>query len=245
LGPDGKKMSKSKGNVINPDEIIEKFGADTLRIYEMFMGPIESDKPWDVSAVAGMYRFLQRMHAAILSQVGEQATNAHPEQQVVRRKLHQTITKVTADIPALKFNTALAALMECLNQFERSSRSSSVVLPKEEVVAWVQLLAPFAPFLAEELYQKIQNSPSQFISLHQSDWPQADPKLAAEEQFEIPIQVDGKVRARVQIAADKLLDEAFVIERAQADPVVQRWILGSKPTARYISGKILSFSTQV
>ncbi|NCN83173.1 MAG: leucine--tRNA ligase [Candidatus Pacebacteria bacterium] len=245
MGPDGKKMSKSKGNVINPDEIIEKFGADTLRVYEMFMGPIESDKPWDISAVAGVYRFLQRTQTALLSQVGEAATPDHPEFLAVRRKLHQTIAKVSSHIPALKFNTAIAALMECLNLFERANRAEKFVLPDGEVRAWTQLIAPFAPFLAEELYQiAVGTTGDEFISVHQSVWPEADAELSAETAFEIPIQIDGKVRARLQIAADQAEDEAFVVAQAQANAVVRRWLAGKKPAIRYIPGKIVSFSTQ-
>lgn len=245
LGPDGKKMSKSKGNVINPDEIIEKFGADTLRIYEMFMGPIESDKPWDISAVAGIYRFLQRTQTAILSQIGEAETPEHPELLAMRRKLHQTISKVTSDIAALKFNTSIAVLMECINLFEQSSRENKLVLPGVELRAWIQLLAPFAPFLAEELYQQLlDNSKAAFASVHESAWPESDAVLAAEQAFEVPVQIDGKVRARLQISADKIADETFVISQAEADEVVQRWLQGKTTTTRYIEGKILSFSTQ-
>ena len=245
LGPNGKKMSKSKGNVINPDEIIEKFGADTLRIYEMFMGPIESDKPWDVSAVAGMYRFLQRTQAAITSQVGRAATPDHPGYEAVRRKLHQTMTKVASHIGALKFNTAIAALMECVNRFDKATREQRLVLPESDIRAWIQVMAPFGPFLAEELYQTLFADKKQaFRSVHQSTWPVADTKLAAETMLEIPVQIDGKVRLRLQVAVDQIADQAGVVERAQADATVQHWLTGKQTTTRYVVGKILSFSTQ-
>ncbi|MDA1079651.1 MAG: leucine--tRNA ligase [bacterium] len=245
LGPNGKKMSKSKGNVINPDEIIEKFGADTLRVYEMFMGPIESDKPWDVSAVAGVYRFLQRTQAAVLSQVGEAESLKHPEMIAVRRKLHQTIAKVAGDIGSLKFNTAIAALMEFINVYERACREVKLVLPEAEVLAWTQLIAPFAPFLAEELFQSGHaDAEPGFASIHLTNWPQSDATLAAEQEFVVPVQIDGKVRARLLIKADKVTDETYVVAQARADAIVTRWLQGTSATARYIAGKIVSFSTQ-
>lgn len=162
MGPDGRKMSKSKGNVINPDDVVEKFGADTLRVYEMFMGPIEADKPWDVSAVAGVYRFLNRIYSLVsrelerISDNGQASTS--DEISVVVRKLHQTLAKVSSDIPKLKFNTAIAAMMEFVNTWEESLKKDGSGLSRTDLLSTCQMLAPFTPFLAEELFQTVMMS---------------------------------------------------------------------------------------
>ncbi|PIY80846.1 MAG: leucine--tRNA ligase [Candidatus Pacebacteria bacterium CG_4_10_14_0_8_um_filter_42_14] len=245
LGPDNKKMSKSKGNVINPDDIIQKFGADTLRMYEMFMGPIESDKPWDISAVAGVYRFLQRVLSLVEAvRLTGSETPDHPDYLTVRRKLHQTIEKVSKDIPARKYNTAIAALMECVNVWEKASRDKAVVLPESEVLAFIQIMAPFAPFMTEELYQRGRET-SEFSSVHQTEWPSFDPEMAAEDMIELPVQVDGKVRAKLRVAATDAAEEAKVISQAQANEVITKWLDGKTVVKTiYIPGKILSFVTK-
>ncbi len=238
LGPDGRKMSKSKGNVINPDEIIEKFGADTLRVYEMFMGPLESDKPWDVRAVIGVYKFLQRMYRLIsldgAADSGEQAATIQTQ-----RKLHQTIQKVSDDIPKLKFNTAIAALMELTNLWESSVRSGQV-LSVSERVSVIKLLAPFAPFMAEELYHQIGETPD--ATVHQANWPSFDPELAVEDQIKIALQVNGKVRAELEVAASQISDESVMMQLAESDPTIQRYISGKTVARRiYVPGKVINF----
>lgn len=245
LGPDNKKMSKSKGNVINPDDIIQKFGADTLRMYEMFMGPIESDKPWDISAVAGVYRFLQRVLNLVEAvRLAGTETPDHPDYLAVRRKLHQTIEKVSSDIPLRKYNTAIASLMECVNVWEKASRDETVVLPETEILAFIQIMAPFAPFLTEELYQRGRID-LKFSSVHQTSWPKFDPELAKEDLIELPVQVDGKVRAKLQIASEAIREEAKIISQAQSHEVIAKW-LSQKTIVKtiYIPGKILSFVTK-
>lgn len=235
---DGKKMSKSKGNVINPDEIIEKFGADTLRMYEMFMGPIEADKPWDVSAVAGIYRFLNRLFNQITATVGQSATDTEATVEV-RRKLHQTIKKVTEDIPSLKFNTAIASLMGFLNEWEDAARTKNVVLPQEDVSALIRILAPFVPFLAEEMYFVTGLSDT---SVHLSQWPAWNADLAQLRVITIPVQVNGKVRASISVAADSIDNQAELVAMAKADDTVSKW-LADKAILReiYVKGKILNF----
>lgn len=250
LGPDNKKMSKSKGNVINPDDVIEKFGADTLRMYEMFMGPIEADKPWDVSAVAGVFRFLQRLNHLAMKSI-EHAQNgsgkssdksgkddAHTQE--VQRKLHKTIKKLTSDIPALKFNTAIAALMEFLNVWEKEHKDHVVVLPMQDIVVVAQILAPFAPFLAEELYQQTQKN-SEFISVHESAWPVWDDDLVQDESVTIAVQVNGKVRGEITIPSSEIENEEYVISTAKEQESVQKWLENkSVRKAIYIAGKIVS-----
>ncbi|PWU22787.1 leucine--tRNA ligase, partial [Candidatus Cerribacteria bacterium 'Amazon FNV 2010 28 9'] len=165
LGPDGKKMSKSKGNVINPDDVIEKFGADTLRVYEMFMGPLDADKAWDMGSVAGVYRFLSRVWRLVgenredsvqglgVREEKNEQTSKQANVSTLLRKLHQTIKKVGEDLPEMKFNTAIAALMEFTNVWSESL-SQGVGLSQEELEMFIKMLAPFAPFMTEELWEK-------------------------------------------------------------------------------------------
>lgn len=235
LGPDGRKMSKSKGNVINPDEIIEKFGADTLRVYEMFMGPLEADKPWDVRAVIGVYKFLQRLYRLITM---DGATASGDARTATVRKLHQTIRKVTEDIPKLKFNTAIAGLMELTNTWEAGAKSGQVLQP-EERQAVVRLLAPFAPFMAEELYH--QFSP-ELETVHQAQWPEFDAELATEDQVTMAIQVNGKLRDQLTIAAAEAQDEAVVVAAARACAGVARYLADIEVVKTiFVPGKIVNF----
>lgn len=240
LGPDGKKMSKSKGNVINPDEVIEKFGADTLRMYEMFMGPIEADKPWDVRAVVGVYKFLQRVHKKVSEAFTEQVKTSDP---LVERKLHQTIKKITGDIPSLKFNTAIAALMEFLNSWESAPGS----LKQSDLESFILLLAPFAPFLAEELWQMVKDKETadrgtnSLQSVHLEHWPVWSEDLAREELVTLAVQVNGKVRAELEVAHQLLENETEVTAQAQALPALTKYLEGQVVVKTiYVPGKIVS-----
>lgn len=237
LGPDGKKMSKSKGNVINPDEVIENYGADTLRVYEMFMGPLESDKPWDIRAVAGVARFLRRFYGLVLRE--HLAGTKRTINQDLTKKLHQTIRKVTTDVPSLKFNTAIAAMMELTNAWEDAERGGEW-LGEQGVQQAIKLLAPFAPFLAEELWQKHLSKP-QDTTIHLESWPSFDEALAAEEAIVVGVQVNGKVRGELSIAMSELDDEVGILTQAKTLITVQPW-LKDKELVReiYIPGKIIS-----
>jgi leucyl-tRNA synthetase len=249
LGPDGKKMSKSKGNVINPDDIVEKFGADTLRVYEMFMGPIEADKPWDVSAVAGVYRFLSRVHK-LVSQAIDQPEGASSDPEV-ERKLHQTIKKVTQDIADSKFNTAIAAMMELINVWEARAKQAGVDsgqvgfgLSRADTILFVQLTAPFAPFLAEELYQQLAG-PDQVSSVHLSSWPAWDQAKATQDELVIPVQINGKVRGQLTIPSDQAQDEAAVLAQAHQLEIIQKWLEGQSVAKKiYVPGRIINLVTQ-
>lgn len=241
LGPDGKKMSKSKGNVINPDEVINKFGADTLRMYEMFMGPIDADKPWDTRAVAGVYRFLNRTYNLFNSwkskKVGEMEDSSSHSQRdadMLQRRFHHTIKKISEDIPKLKYNTAIAAMMELANAWEMSK-----VQPTEnEVLSYAKALAPFAPFMAEEIWQEILG---QTDSVHLQSWPVWDETLIQAQEVTIPVQVNGKVRAQLVLGAEAVADQAAVLQQAKNLDKIQPWIAGKQLIKEiYIPGKILN-----
>lgn len=231
LGPDGKKMSKSKGNVINPDDVIEKYGADTLRVYEMFMGPIEADKPWNTSSVVGVYRFLNRVFNLVHKNLSSKAVQENQASDQVTRKLHQTLAKVTQDIPELKFNTAIASMMEFINEWEKSPFS----LTKSDLSIFIQMIAPFAPFLAEELWSWVRKD-----SIHLSEWPIPDENLLKEETVTVVIQINGKVRGELQVDQAKIQDKQKIITLAQEQPGVQKWLQGSVLKTIYVPGKVVN-----
>jgi leucyl-tRNA synthetase len=192
------KMSKSRGNVINPDEVVDKYGADSMRLYEMFMGPLEATKPWSMRGVEGVYRFLGRVWRLIVDdraeemRLNESVQNRAPDDGTLR-KLHQTIQKVTEDLDAMRFNTAISAMMELANHLTKMEARPRAVLEP-----FVLLLAPFAPHLAEELWRALSHAQT----LAYESWPRYDEALTREDTIEVPVQVNGKVRSRVVVAAD-------------------------------------------
>lgn len=255
LGPDGKKMSKSKGNVINPDEVIEKFGADTLRMYEMFMGPLEADKPWSVTSVAGVYRFLQRVYKLVMIEIDatadQESTELTPTALDVRRKLHRTLQKVTDDIPKLKFNTAIATCMELINEWEKASQPNQEVgLQRVDLSVLIRMLAPFAPFLAEELYHQLNSSnpkpeTSQPETVHLAEWPVWDAALVTTDRIKIPVQINGKVRDQLEISAEQQGDTETVVAAAQELPKIATWLETETLIKHiYVPGKILNLVTK-
>ncbi|WP_040948306.1 leucine--tRNA ligase [Gorillibacterium massiliense] len=201
LGENNEKMSKSRGNVINPDDIVSKFGADTLRIYEMFMGPLEATKPWSETGVEGSHRFLARIwrlfvgeNGALNSKIadGDAATT-----DAFLRVWHRSVKKITEDFEALRFNTAISQLMIFVNEAYKTE-----VLPKRAMEAFVQLLSPLAPHIAEELWEKLGHSES----ITYEAWPTYDEALTVDDEVEIVVQVNGKIIDRVKIAANLELD---------------------------------------
>ena len=227
LGPDGRKMSKRWGNVINPTDVIHEYGADTLRVYEMFMGPLDQSKPWDDRNVQGAYRFLNRIWKMFTSD----ALTEKDEDNEVVVKLHRTIQKVTEDIPALKFNTAIASMMEFLNVWENRK------LSKDEAKKFLLILAPFAPYIAEELWHSTLGENE---SIHTSIWPDADPSLIKDKMITLPVQVNGKVRSTIEVSADQT-DKDAIVEMAIGDEKVKKYIGESEYKVIYVPGRILNF----
>jgi leucyl-tRNA synthetase len=203
------KMGKSLRNVVTPDEMCERYGADTFRVYEMSMGPLEVSRPWETRAVVGAQRFLQRVWRAVVDeQTGATRVADAPVDVQTRRLLHRTIDGVRADTEGMRFNTAIAKLIELTN---RVTATSGTVTPREVAEPLVLMLAPFAPHMAEELWQKLGHEGS----LAYVDFPTADPALLVTESVTYPVQVNGKVRGRIEVAAD--LDEAGVRSAAVAE----------------------------
>jgi leucyl-tRNA synthetase len=219
------KMSKSRGNVINPDDVIATFGADSMRLFEMFLGPLEATKPWNTQGIQGVRRFLDRAYA-LLPKVRRDAASSRELQQHV----HRAVQKVTDDIEHLRFNTAISHLMVLVNELTRLPH-----VPHDALVTFTQLLAPFAPHLAEEMWETLGQPPS----VQHAPWPTWDEALCRDEEIEVPVQVNGKVRGRIRIAADATEPQALAA--AQADSKLEPYLLGkSIRKAVWVPGKILT-----
>jgi len=198
MGEDGRKMSKSLGNVINPDDVVAEYGADAFRLYEMFMGPLEQVKPWNTQGVEGVSRFLAKVWrvAMVITQEGEWAQGNklgdYPGEPGLHKVTHATIKKVGEDIEKLRFNTAISQMMECINAF-----TSENEVPHELFRSFLILLNPFAPHLTEELWEQLEYKGSCL----EADWPACDESLLVEDEIEMVVQINGKVRSRIQVAA--------------------------------------------
>ncbi len=231
---EGAKMSKSKGNVIVPDPIIEEYGADTFRLYLMFLGPFSEGGDYRDEGIQGPFGFLHRLHDTVLGALAAEAegivAQSDPE---VERKLHQTIKQLTEQIPALHYNTAIAALMEYLNVVRAGGRTAA--LP--EVRPLVPMVAPFAPHMAEELWEKLGNQDSIFRG---ANWPEYDPDKAAADTVMIAVQVNGKLRGTVQAPSGAGQEEVVALARAQEN--VTRYLEGG--TVRkvvFVPERLLNF----
>jgi leucyl-tRNA synthetase len=227
LGPDGEKMSKSRGNVVNPDEYVEKYGADTVRGYLMFIGPWDQGGPWDPSAIEGVNRFLYRVWTVVTEEPKPELVAAEPDAEQIRnleRKLHQTILKVTNDIGNFRFNTAVAALME-LNNYLIKAKETSVVgsQPWNDAIRDLLLMmAPIYPHVSEELWHRTGHNQS----IHLQSWPEGDPEKAKEEEVTIVVQVNGKVRDKLVVDPHERKEK--LEQMALASPSVQKSIDGKK-----------------
>lgn len=219
------KMSKSRGNVINPDAVVEEFGADSLRLYEMFMGPLEQSKPWQTSGIQGVRRFLDRVHS-----VASRELSPAPMDDETARLVHRTIKKVGDDIEGLRLNTAISSMMILSNHL-----ASTAQPPVQAIERLLLCLSPFAPHLAEELWFSLGHS----TSIAMADWPDYDPDLCEDWQIEMAVQVNGRVRGRVTVAKDAPAKD--VEKAAMGDTDVQRFI-GEHSVKRmiYVPGKILN-----
>ncbi len=223
---DGKRMSKSRGNVVTPDEVVDRYGADILRVYLLFMAPFERNVYWDEDGIAGAERFLHRVWRLCqrVDRDAEDRVPAGPADASLQRVMHKTIQRVTGDIEAFKFNTAVAALMEYTNALsEHQSQHGASAAFHEAIRTMIRLLAPFAPHIAEELWMQQGGS----YSVHQEAWPVHDPSLTVEETVTLVVQVNGKVRDRLSVPADIGDEEA---ERmAMESNQVQRYLHGARP----------------
>jgi leucyl-tRNA synthetase len=231
LASDGQKMSKSRGNVINPDDVVAEFGADSLRLYEMFMGPFNQAISWDPHGILGMERFLKKIWDSFTS--NEQLSHFEMNR-VLERKTHQAIKKVSDDIEGMKFNTAISHLMSFLPELEKLNPADA---KDKEIVkfarhTFLKLIAPFAPHIAEELWDGKK-------SIHISPWPVYDVKLIVEDSFELIIQINGKVRDKV--AAPMNISQADAAALASGREETKKWLTATPKKIIFVSNRLINF----
>lgn len=223
------KMSKSRGNVVNPDKIVAEYGADTFRLYEMYLGPLEAQKPWNTRDIVGMSRFLGAVWRMFVGEDGKVRVEDAAIPPELDRRMHRAIRKVSDDIPALHFNTAIAELIELKNAI-----GSAAAVPRVLAENFILLLAPFAPHIAEEIWRRLGHS----SSLARHPWPAVDESKLVEASIELPVQVNGKVRGKVIVSATASESEAI----AASEAAVQSWLSGKTIAKKiYVPGKLVSF----
>ncbi|WP_266366861.1 leucine--tRNA ligase [Tellurirhabdus rosea] len=224
LAPVVEKMSKSKFNVVNPDDIVERYGADTLRLYEMFLGPLTDAKPWNTNGIDGVYRFLKKFWRLFYTE----GTETRPAQWLVTdeaptpaelKVLHKAIKKVEEDMETLSFNTSVSSFMIAVNELSTLKCSKKAILSD-----MVRILAPYAPHICEELWEKLGNPAG---SLTEAGFPTFEPKYLVEDSIEYPVQINGKVRVTLTIAADRAASE--IEKEVLANEIVQKWLEGKSP----------------
>ena len=233
LGENGEKMSKSRGNVVNPDEVIAAHGADALRLYLMFMGPLERDKPWSTTGIEGVRRFLERVWRLFCDEEDRLAPQVAPVEPdgAALRLLHRCIHDVTERTEKLHFNTAISQMMIFVNEMNQLA-----VRPRAVLEPFVLLLAPYAPHLAEELWAKLGHT----TSLAYAAWPVCDERYLVRETVTYVVQVNGKVRDQIEVAADA--DEASVRQAALDSEKVQKWLQGKEIRKTvFVPGKLVGF----
>jgi leucyl-tRNA synthetase len=224
-------MSKSKGNVVTPDEMIEKYGADPLRLWELFMSPFDEATSWNEDGVSGTSRYLMRVWTMVRRYVEAGAPAGNPRDETIKRT-HKTISTVTDHIERLRFNTGLAAMMDQLNYLARLKPEE---LGRFALEAYIVMLAPMAPHITEEIWRALGHE----SSVHLESWPKFDPELTKEETVTVVIQINGKVRDRLQVNADA--PEAEVVPMALASEAVKRHLDGKQPKkVIYVPGKLVS-----
>ena len=225
-------MSKSVGNVVSPDVVIDAYGADSLRLFEMFLGPLEAVKPWSEKGIEGVHRFLRKVHRECLNNKKHLVVEETNKETL--RLLHETILKVSDAIGGLRFNVAISQMMILANHLQKSEKFSL-----DTIKSLLQLLAPFAPHLAEEMWEKLGGTPS--IVNH--PWPQAREELLVSEEITIVFQVNGKLRGQAQFSKD--IDKDTVISAAKADPKVQSFLEGKEIVKEiYVPGKLVNLAVK-
>ncbi|TFG35207.1 MAG: leucine--tRNA ligase, partial [Parcubacteria group bacterium] len=226
LTEDGRKMSKSFGNVINPDDIVKEYGADTLKLYEMFMGPFDQAISWSDKGVKGVYRFLERFWKLVLESLENKETGPQ-----ITRALHKLNEKIDKDLEEMKFNTIIAAFMEFVNLATANKKEFG----KDAIEKSLILFSPFAPHISEELWAKMGHKKSIILE----SWPRYDASLAKDETISLVIQINGKVRDRIEAAAD--ISEKEAKKLAISREKIKTW-LGDKEIKKviFVSGKLIN-----
>ena len=233
LGPGGRKMSKSKGNVVNPDDLVKEFGTDAVRMYLCFVAEYAQGGPWNPKGILGVTRFLERVWKMQEKVKGKSEKLKVEENTKLERILHQTIKKVGEDIEELKFNTAVSALMICLNEMEAASANCQVQTTHYQL--FLRLLAPFTPHIVEEIWIRSGNKKS----IHTSDWPKYDQSFIHSEKFTLVIQVNGKTRDTMTMAIIMTREE--IEKQVLESKIVKKHLDGKKPTRIvYVPQKLIN-----
>lgn len=232
LAEDNKKMSKSLGNTINPDSVIREYSSDVLRVYVMFMAPFSSEVAWSTKALQGSYKFLCRIWQ-IYHNSDKLTNDISEEDKKVYLKLQKTIYKVNKDFADVKFNTAIASMMEFLNEWEAGNKLSI-----DNSKKFLQILAPIAPFITDEIWRNVFG---QKDTIHTSLWPEINENDIAEDEYIVAIQVNGKLRGTITVASDIISDQAKITELASENANVSKYLISGIKKVIYIKGKIVSF----
>jgi leucyl-tRNA synthetase len=235
LGPDGQKMSKSRGNVVDPDKQVKKYGSDVIRMYLCFMGPYNQGGPWNPKGIAGVDRFLKRVKNLLNSFKDSEEKNSKLE-----KILHKTIKKVSEDIESLRFNTAISALMILVNEMQKFK-----VYSLDCIKSLLLMLAPFAPHISEELWQRDIIKSLEFkaqSSIHSQPWPKYDPKLIKEENIQLIVQINGKVREKIEVEAS--ISEEKAKELTLSQKKIKQWTAGKEiKKIIFVPGKLINIVT--
>lgn len=226
LGPDGARMSKSRGNVIVPDKIVEQYGADVLRVYLMFMGPFEATMVWNERTMMGVARFLKRFEGMIMTKAAEKAGKTEREALIA---INSMLKKVGEDMGYFKFNTAIAKMMETMNVISGS-------VSREDLTKMVTAIAPLAPFLAEKLWKDLKLEGS----VHIQSWPEVDEMALETSEVNIVVQVNGKVRENVLVKKEKASDESEVVSEAKKSEKLAKWLKGNERVI-FVPNRLINF----
>ena len=231
LGENGEKMSKSRGNVVNPDDVIDGHGADAFRLYEMFMGPLEATKPWKTDGISGTSRFLKRFWRLLINEQGQATHLGTKPSEAFEKALHKAIKKVTEDTETMRFNTAIACMMELVNAGYKED-----TIGEDSAKAMIKLLSPYAPHIAEELWTLYGASES----ITYAPWPSFDEALCVEDLVTISIQVNGKFRGTIEVSKQASKDDVLATAKDQDNVKKQ---LDGKTIRKeiYVPGKIVNF----
>ena len=239
LAEDNRKMSKSLGNVINPDDVVREYGADALRLYEMFMAPFSQEITWSTRTLQGTYRFLKRIYnlSVAYENYENEVDYTIGEYSMLSNKLAQTIQKVAGDIVEIKFNTAVASMMEFLNLWEEVAKKNKFALSKDDLSSFLRILSPFAPFMTEEIWRNVLKNK---VSIHSGDWPIVESSKLQKQEIVLPIQINGKMRSTINVTVHSTQEEIQI--KALTDPVVKKHI-GERKIIKtiYVPSKIINF----
>jgi leucyl-tRNA synthetase len=230
LAEDHRKMSKSLGNVINPDDVVAEYGTDTLRVYEMFMAPFNQEVHWSTQSLQGSYRFLKRIWQ-IYNNPDKLTNDVQKSNEKIAVELQRLVIKITNDIPNVKFNTPISGMMELLNLWE----AKDGILTIDQAKTLLKLLAPFAPFITEQIWHSVFKETT---SIHLAQWPIVDDANIKETMMHLPVQVNGKVRGFIEISSDAAEDE--ILKTALQKEQISKWLEGKEPKHIYVPGRILN-----